>query len=260
MDRRGFLSASAASLAAGAASAAETGGSQFFELKEYQLRNSKAGQQARLTAFFEAEHLPMTKRVGVAAAGYFSMTLGEFGPRLFSLMAFNSLAHMQETLDARAADKAWAKASTEFGKDPNPPFDRVKSRLLRAFDGMKKIEVPKLNDEIGPRLFDLRTYEAETFADMREKMNMFNSEEIGIFRKTGINPLLFGETIVGDHMPNITYMAWYDDMAARDKAWAAFLSDPDWIRIRSKAGWGNDDIVATVSNIHLRPFKFSPIR
>lgn len=260
MDRRGFLSASAAAGLAGAASAAEPGGNQFFELKEYQLRNSKAGQQGRLTAFFESEHLPMTKRVGMAAAGYFSMQLGELGPRLFSLAVYNSLAHMQEALDARAADKAWIKASSDFGSDPNPPFDRVKGRLLRAFDGMKKIEVPKPNDEKGPRLFDLRTYENETFADMREKMNMFNTEEIEIFRKTGINPLFFGETIVGDHMPNITYMAWYDDMAARDKAWAAFLSHPDWIRIRSKPGWGNDDITATVSNIHLRPFKFSPIR
>jgi hypothetical protein len=255
------LSASAAAgLAAGASSAAETGGNQFYDLKEFQLRNSKAGQQARLTAFFETEHLPMTKRAGVAAVGYFSMQLGEFGPRLFSLAVYNSLAHMQDVLDARAADKAWTKAAADFGSDPNAPFDRVKSRLLRAFDGMKKIEVPKPNDEKGPRLFDLRTYESETFADMREKMNMFNTEEIAIFRKTGINPLLFGETIVGDHMPNLTYMAWYDDMAGRDKAWAAFLSDPDWVRIRSKAGWGNDDIVATVSNIHLRPLKFSPIR
>jgi hypothetical protein len=259
MDRRGFLSASAASLAAGAASAAENGGNQFFELKEYQLRNSKAGQQARLTKFLEAEHLPMTKRVGMVTAGYFAMTLGEFAPRVFSLAVYNSLGHMQETLEARAADKAWVKASTEFGSDPNAPFDRVNSRLLRAFDGMKKIDAPAASDK-GPRLFDLRRYENETFADMREKMNMFNTEEIAIFRKTGINPLLFGETIVGDHMPNITYMAWYDDMAARDKAWAAFLSDPDWVRIRSKAGWGNDDIVATVSNIHLRPLNFSPIR
>jgi hypothetical protein len=254
------LSASAASLAAGTASAAESAGNQFYELKEYQLRNSKAGQQARLTAFLEAEHLPMTKRVGVAAAGYFSMYLGEFGPRLYSLAVYSSLGHMQETLEARAADKAWMKASADFGADPNAPFDRVKSRLLRAFDGMRKIEIPEPNDEKGLRLLDLRTYEAETFADVREKMNMFNSEEIAIFRKVGINPLLFGETIVGDHMPNITYMAWYDDMAARDKAWAAFLSHPDWIRIRSKPGWGNDDIVATVSNIHLRPLKFSPIR
>jgi hypothetical protein len=260
MDRRGFISASAAAGLAGAASAAESGGNQFFELREYQLRNSKAGQQARLTAFFEAEHLPMMKRAGAAATGYFSMQLGEFGPRLFSLAVYDSLAHLQGVLDARAVDKAWMKASTDFGSDPNAAFDRVKSRLLRAFDGMKKIDVPKPNDDKGPRLFDLRTYEAETFADLREKMTMFNSEEIEIFRKTGINPLFFGETIVGDHMPNLTYMAWYDDMAARDKAWQAFLSHPDWIRIRSKPGWGNDDIVATVSNIHLRPLKFSPIR
>ena len=260
MDRRGFLSASAAGLAAGAASAAESGGNQFFELKEYQLRNSKAGQQRRLVEFFEAEHLPMTKRVGVSATGYFSMYLGEFGPRLFSLAVYESLGHMQEVIDARAADKAWIKASTAFGSEPAAPFDRVKSRLLRAFDGMKKIEVPKPNDDKGPRLFDLRTYEAETFSDLREKMNMFNSEEIEIFRKTGVNPLLFGETIVGEHMPNLTYMAWYDDMAARDKAWKAFLSHPDWIRIRSKPAWGNDEIVSTVGNIHLRPLKFSPIR
>jgi len=260
MDRRGFLGASAAGLAAGAASAAEAGGNQFFELKEYQLRNSKASQQRRLVEFLESEHLPMTKRAGAAAAGYFSMYLGEFGPRLFSLVAYNSLGHMQEFLEAKRADEAWMKAADEFGADPNAPFDRVKSRLLRAFDGMKKIEVPKPNEDKGPRLFDLRTYEAETFADLREKINMFNTEEIEIFRKTGVNPLLFGETIVGDHMPNLTYMAWYDDMAARDKAWQAFLSHPDWIRIRSKPGWGNDDIVATVSNIHLRPLKFSPIR
>ena len=254
------MSTSAAGLAAGAASAAESGGNQFFELKEYQLRNSKAGQQGRLVEFFEAEHLPMTKRVGVAAAGYFSMYLGEFGPRLFSLAVYDSLGHMQDVLDARAADKAWNKAASEFGGAPEAPFDRVKSRLLRAFDGMKKIEVPKPNDDKGPRLFDLRTYESETFSDLREKINMFNSEEIAIFRKTGVNPLFFGETIVGEHMPNLTYMAYYDDMAARDKAWKAFLSHPDWIRIRSKPGWGNADIVATVSNIHLRPLKFSPIR
>ncbi len=253
------MGASAAGLAAGSAAAAERGGNQFFELKEYQLRNSKADQQRRLVEFFESEHLPMTKRVGVAAAGYFSVYLGEFGPRLFSLAAYDSLGHMQEVIDARAADKAWTKAATEFGGDPRAPFDRVKSRLLRAFDGMKKIEVPKPNDQ-GPRMFDLRTYEAETFADLREKMNMFNSEEIDIFRKVGVNPLLFGETIVGEHMPNLTYMVYYDDMAARDKAWKAFLSHPDWVRIRSKPGWGNADIVSTVGNIHLRPLKFSPIR
>jgi len=260
MDRRGFLSASAASLAAGASSAAEKGPNQFYELREYKLRNSKAQQARRLQAFFEQAHLPMTKRVGVAAVGYFSVYLGEESPRLFTLTAYDSLGHMQEVLDAKLADKAWMQASDELGSDPNPPYDRVSSRLLKAFDGMRRIEVPAVSSDKPDRFFDLRTYQAETFRDVREKIKMFNTEEIEIFRKTGINPVLFGETVVGDKMPNLTYLVWYDDEAARAKAWQAFLSHPDWIRIRSKPGWGNDDIVADVGNTHLKPLPFSPIR
>lgn len=260
MDRRNFLGASAAGLAAGTAAAAEGSSNQYFELRDYRLRNSKAGQNRRLQEFLEQEHLPMAKRVGAAAVGYFSQYLGEDGPRIYTLTVYESLGHMQQVLDARAADKEWNRASKEFGADPQPAYDRISSRLLRAFDGMKKIEPPKVSGDKPGRLFDLRTYQAETFEDLREKINMFNSEEIAIFRKTGINPLLFGETIVGDKMPNLTYIAYYDDMAARDKAWQEFLSHPDWIRIRSKPGWGNDDIVANVGNTHMRPLPFSPIR
>ncbi len=247
-------------MAAGAASAAEAGGNQYYELREYKLRNSKAQQSRRLLEFLEQAHLPMTKRVGVAAAGYFSVYLGEESPRIYTVLAYNSLAHMQEVVEAKLADKAWMKASDEIGADPNPTFDRVSSRLLRAFDGIKRLEVPAVAADKPARFFDLRTYQAETFRDVREKINMFNTEEIAIFRKTGINPVLFGETVIGDKMPNLTYLVWYDDEAARAKAWEAFLAHPDWIRIRSKPGWGNDDIVADVGNTHLRPLSFSPIR
>lgn len=263
MDRRNFLGASAAGIAASSAASAahhEGGTAQIFELRDYKLRNSKAGQNRRLREFLKAEHLPMTKRVGVSAVGYFSQHLGEDGPRIYTLTAYDSMAHMGEVMEAKAADKAWMKASDDFGADPQPAYDRISSRLLRAFDGMKKIEVPASSDDKPGRLFDLRTYQAETFADLREKINMFNSEEIEIFRKTGVNPLFFGETLVGDKMPNLTYVAYYDDMAARDKAWSAFLAHPDWIRIRSKPGWGNDDIVANVGNTHMKPLDFSPIR
>lgn len=260
MDRRNFLGASAAGLAAGAASAAESASNQYFELREYKLRYSHARQPQRLREFFEKEHLPMTKRVGAAAAGYFDVYLGEESPRVFSLVVHDSLARMQETIEAQRADKAWVKAAAEFDAEPRPAFDRVESRLLRAFDGMPKIEIPEIKADKPPRFFDLRTYQAETFSDVAEKINMFNTEEIAIFRKTGVNPVFFGETIVGSKMPNLTYLVWYDDVAARSKAWEAFLAHPDWIRIRSKPGWGNEDIVSDVGNTHLRPLPFSPIR
>ena len=145
MERRHFLSASAAAGASAASAAAAThaeGENQIFEIREYQLRNSKTEQVKRLSEFLEQEHLPMTKRTGVAAMGYFSVYLGENTPRFVTVTAYDSMAKMGESLDARSAAKTWSKAADEFGSSDHAPFDRVESRLLRAFDGMKKIEVP----------------------------------------------------------------------------------------------------------------------
>ena len=258
MDRRNFLaSSSAAGLAAGPAAAADSKENQIFELRCYKLRYSKSDQYGRLTGFLESEHLPMTKRLGIVQ-GYFRVTLGEFSPRVFTLAAYDSLADMADKLAAMRADKAWASADEEFGSHDAAPYDRVESWLLRAFDGMKAIEVPETPQS--PRTYDLRIYEQETFRDTREKMRMFNEEEIQIFRDCGINPLFFGETIVGSHMPSLIYMSHYADMDARGEAWSTFGKSEGWNRIKNRPGWSNADIVSTVSNIHLAGLPFSPIR
>ena len=260
MDRRNFLaSSSAAGLAAGAATAAENEGAanQIFEVRCYKLRYSKANQFGRLTEFLESEHLPMTERLGIVQ-GYFRVTLGEFTPRVYTLTAYDSLADMAEKMSAMRDDKAWSKAENEFGSHNEAPFDRVESWLLRAFDGMKAIEVPEIPDK--PRAFDLRIYEQETFRDTQEKMRMFNEEEIQIFLDCGVHPVFFGETIVGSHMPSLIYMSHYADMDARAKAWSTFGQSEGWNRIKNRPGWGNADIVSTVSNIHLAGLPFSPIR
>ena len=254
-----MASSSAAGLAAGAASAAggDSPENQIYELRCYKLRNSKADQYRRLTAFMESEHLPMAKRVGIVQ-GYFRVTLGEFTPRVYTLSVYDSLADMGEKAAAARGDAAWSKAETEFGLHDEAAFDRVESWLLRAFDGMRSIEVPEAPDR--PRTFDLRIYEQETFRDTQEKMRMFNEEEIQIFRDCGIHPVFFGETIVGSHMPSLIYMSHYADMAARAKAWSTFGRSEGWNRIKNRPGWGNADIVSTVSNIHLAGLPFSPIR
>ena len=260
MDRRNFLAtSSAAGLASTSASAAaaSSGGHQIYELRCYRLRYSKADQFGRLTSFLESEHLPMTERLGMVQ-GYFRVTLGEFTPRVYTLSVYDSLADMGAKMEARRADKAWTRAATEFGSEPEAAYDRVESWLLRAFDGMKKIEVPEAPEK--PRAYDLRLYEQETFRDTEEKMRMFNEEEIQIFRDAGVNPLFFGETIVGSHMPSLMYVSYYPDMEARGQAWSTFGSSEGWQRIKNRPGWSNAEIVSTVSNIHLAGLPFSPIR
>ena len=251
-----MAASSVAGLAAGSAAAQAAAENQIYELRCYRLRNSKAGQFGRLTGFMESEHLPMSKRLGVVQ-GYFRVTLGEFTPRVYTVSAFDSLADMGEKMAAKRADKAWMKAAAEFGMHDDAPYDRVESWLLRAFDGMKTIEVP---EEPAKRVFDLRIYEQETFRDTQEKMRMFNEEEIQIFRDCDINPVFFGETIMGSHMPSLIFMAHYADMDARARSWSPFGKSEGRSRIKNHLGWSNMGIFSTVSTIHLAGPLLSPIR
>jgi hypothetical protein len=89
---------------------------------------------------------------------------------------------------------------------------------------------------------------------------MFDEAEIAIFRRCGLQPVFFGETIVGTNLPSLTYLLAYDDMAARDKAWKAFGADPEWHKLRATPGLTDPEIVTNISNSILRPLPFSQIR
>jgi hypothetical protein len=89
---------------------------------------------------------------------------------------------------------------------------------------------------------------------------MFGDGEIAIFRRCGMLPVFFGQTVIGRDLPNLTYMLAFDDLAARDKAWGAFGKDSDWQKLRATPGLSDAEIVSNISNAILRPLAFSPIR
>src|SRR5260370_22248794 len=69
---------------------------------------------------------------------------------------------------------------------------------------MPRLEKP---DTSKPRLLNLRTYESHNERAAKKKIEMFNKGELAIFRRVGLTPVLFGETVVGPAMPNLTYPA-----------------------------------------------------
>ncbi len=259
MQRRTFLGASAAGLATSSAADARQDSNQYFELRFHRLRVNRSGQRKRLEEFLESRHLPMAKRTGIGAVGYFQVHLGPDMPTIVTVTAFRSWAEVAEKRMKQQSDEKWTKALDAFGAS-EAAYLRTETWLLRAFDGTPRLETPALEPGKKPRLFDLRTYEAETWRDVAAKIDMFNQEEIKIFRRCGIYPVLFGQSVYGGKQPNLTYMVWYDDMRAREAAWAKFLKDPDWVRIREKPGWTNEEVVSNITNTFLQPLPFSPIR
>ena len=89
---------------------------------------------------------------------------------------------------------------------------------------------------------------------------MFNEGEISLFKKVGINPVFFGQAIIGSKLPNLTYMVWYKDMTARQMAWKKFSDSDEWKKMSSKPEWANEEIVSNISNIQMEALSFSEIR
>ena len=86
---------------------------------------------------------------------------------------------------------------------------------------------------------------------------MFDEGEIDVFRKTGLTPVFFGETLIGDLMPNLVYMLTFEDMAQRDAAWARFVDHPEWKRMSALEKY--KDTVSNISDTILRPADFSQV-
>ncbi|MBC7354350.1 MAG: NIPSNAP family protein [Thermogutta sp.] len=137
----------------------------------------------------------------------------------------------------------------------DPTYQRVESSLLLAFDGVPKVEVPTTADS---RIFQLRIYESHNLTKHVKKVEMFNKGgELAIFRRLKMNPVFFGQALIGTKLPNLTYMLGFDTIEAQKQAWAAFLKDPEWLQLRDKPEYAQT--VSNITNIMLQPSPVSQI-
>jgi NIPSNAP len=268
MRRREFL---ASSLAASAMTAPETSAGrtsdpaadqstpEFYELRQYHLRR---GPQVKLADDFLREAaLPAWKRLGIGPVGVFNTTIGSDTPTIYVLIPHLSLESVAATPARLQADPEYQRAGAAFLNAPStdPAFVRMESSLLLAFESMPRLQVPPGTAENRPRIFELRTYESHSERANLKKVEMFNSGEIAIFRRTGLRAVFFGRTMIGSKLPNLTYMLTFEDMAAHDKNWAAFIADPEWKKLSTTPGYTDGEIVSNISNTFLTPTPYSQV-
>ena len=74
-----------------------------------------------------------------------------------------------------------------------------------------------------------------------------------------LTAMLDRNTLVGPDAYDLTYMLAWESLADREKKWAAFFSDPDWIQARADSE-KDGPINAKVSNSFLTPTKFSAMQ
>lgn len=270
MERRTFLTSSLAASALAAAvpheNAAEaplspnpSEGRDYYLLRRYHL---VSGPQEELTHKFAREALiPALNRLGVTPVGAFGVVIGPGSPSLYILMPSTSLETLANLETRLTADTAYLSAGAAFVNAPaqQPPFLRVESSLMIAFEGHPHLTLPPSTAAHSARVFEMRTYESPTDQDHRRKVEMFNSGEFNVFEKAGFWQVFYGDTLVGARQPNLTYLLAFPSLTDRDRLWAAFAAAPEWKKLSTSPRFSFEDIVSSITNLVLSPTDYSQI-
>ena len=264
MHRRKFVAASLATTALALsrdtqAQAPAKPAREFYELRRYQLQ---MGPQTPLAeSYFGDALLPALTRMGKGPVGAFRLEYGPETPAYYILIPAASVETLALTQVSLAQDPVFLKAAEPFWNAPatSPAFARVESSLLAAFEGWPRLTPPGSSAAKAKRIFQLRTYESPSEAAHVRKVEMFHHGEFELFQKAGLQPVFFGDTLIGSRLPNLTYMLSSPGMQELEASWAAFGSDPAWKKLSSSPRYNYESIVSNISNLILQPLPASQI-
>jgi hypothetical protein len=231
---------------------------QIIELIQYQLH---VGPSQRLVSdFYKDVAIPALNRLGIKNVGVFSVVYGSNAPSLFVIVPHKSLESVYTDNENLLKDKEFLTAGDKFLNAPlsNTPFVKMEKSILRSFNNLPQLAIPENMLKNDSRIYEIRTYESHSLLAAKRKIQMFNEGgEIDIFKKTGLQPVMFAETLAGPQMPNLQYMLVFENMTDRDKKWDVFRDSPEWDKLKSDPFYA--DTVSCITDIILKPAQFSQI-
>lgn len=230
------------------AAAASQGGAtakQVIELRTYTLIN--ADGEKVLDQYLENALVPALVRQGLGPIGVLDQAENGDEVQVVLLIAGPSVGAVTGASAKLADDGQYQSSAASYLAIPakQPIVKRIRSELLLSFDCWPKVTVSEQKKQGKDRLFEMRVYESPTEKFGELKVEMFNSGEVPIFLDCDIEPVFMGQALIGDQMPNLTYMTVYDDDAKRQDGWKKFRVHPDWQVLKEVKKYKG-----TVSKIH----------
>ena len=265
MKRRSFVKASLLSGAIPAVAQAAFAGStsaqkttrEYYELRTYSLKD--ATQQQMVEDYYQHAAIPAYNKIGNKNIGVFTELKPEGQTKLYVVIPYKSIEDFSNAKGKLMNDKTYMDAANAYLNAPAtaPAYDRIESALLQAFPRMPEM-APTTPGK--PRIFELRRYESPSEAAGLKKIEMFNEGgEMDIFKKTGLRAVFFGQSLIGEYQPNLTYMLTFDDMADHDKSWGTFGSSPEWNKLKSIPDYADAKLISKITAIFLQPTAYSQI-
>jgi hypothetical protein len=147
--------------------------------------------------------------------------------------------------------------TTEFRVAAGLSFRKLFTLALAP--GSKPPHNPLVQRERRPSmLYELRIYECVP-GKLPDLNKRFSTITLKLWEKHGIKQAGFWTTVIGESSQTLYYMLAWESLAEREKKWAAFGADPDWLTARAKTEEAGP-IVANVKNFILGPTPYSSVK
>jgi hypothetical protein len=235
-------------------------GRNFYQIKVYTLKNKE--QEDRVDKFLQNALVPALHRAGINKVGIFKPLANDTASvrHIYVLIPFKSPDQWMGLGEILSKDKRYVSDGNGYldAVYNDPPYIRIESILLQAFEGMPDIGISELKGPTAERIYELRSYEGATEKIHENKVRMFNEgDEISLFRRLGFNAVFYAEVLSGAHMPNLMYMTSFENMAEHDQHWKNFGADSVWKKLSGMPEYQNN--VSHIDIVLLHPAEYSDL-
>ncbi len=231
---------------------------EFYQLKIYTFDTEE--QLTTTDKYLKEAYLPALKRLNIKNIGVFKLRPIENDTvkKIFVLIPFSSLAQFETLENGLIKDQIYMETGKDYisASFENPPYKRIESVLMKAFEDMPVMKITPLDGPLKDRIYELRSYQSPTEAYFSNKLEMFNKGgEIKLFEKLQFNAVFYGEVILGSIMPNLMYMTTFQNQISRDEHWKNFVDSDGWKELSSVEKYKNN--VSHIDITFIYPTEYS---
>ncbi|MDH4145158.1 MAG: NIPSNAP family protein [Acidimicrobiia bacterium] len=107
-------------------------------------------------------------------------------------------------------------------------------------------------------IYELRIYTANP-GKLPALVARFRDHTCALFERHGITNVGYWTNTIGGRNDELWYIVSFDDLAHRERAWAAFAADPEWQAVRAESE-KDGPLLHHLENRIMTPTDFSPLR
>ena len=170
-------------------------------------------------------------------------------PQTLLLTVYSSFNEMLEVRARIASDtrvrRAWAAIESA------QVVDDVRSHVLIVAEEL--VRLPAESAFVKSRLFEVRTWHAPAWHEG------VAPEVSSVLSRIGVDPIVAGATVAGEHLPRFTYVVPFESLADRQQAWARLDEDAQWMDMQRESNSRFGSGVRTTAKAIYKLAPYSPL-